>query len=42
MKAQVPNTYIAPASSTDKNRKITAIVRRVDVDKVRMLAASCE
>jgi hypothetical protein len=42
MKAQVPNAYIFPDPARDKDRKITAIVRRVDVDKVRMLAARCE
>ena len=42
MKAQVPNAYIVPASPHDKDRKMTAIVRRVDVDQVRMLGARCE
>ena len=42
MKAKVPNAFIAAASSRDKDRKMTALVRRVDVDHVRMLAASCE
>jgi hypothetical protein len=42
MKAQVPNAYIFPDPSRDKDRKINAIVRKVDVDHVRMLAASCE
>ena len=31
-----------PASLSDKDRKMTAIVRRVDVDHVRMLGARCE
>jgi len=42
MKAEVPNTYLVPAPSTAKERKMTALVRRVDVDHVRMLAARCE
>jgi hypothetical protein len=42
MKANVPNTSVVPASDRDKDRKKTDIlVRRVDVDHVRMLAASC-
>lgn len=41
MKAQVPNTFIAPASSRDKDRTLKALVRRVDVDHVRMLDARC-
>ena len=42
MKAQVPNAYVFAGPAHDKDKKITAIVRRVDVDKVRMLAARCE
>ena len=42
MKAEVPNAYIVPTSPNDKDRKMTAIVRRVDVNHVRMLAARCE
>jgi hypothetical protein len=42
MKAQVPNAYIVPASEHDKDRKMTALVRRVDVDHVRMLSANCQ
>jgi len=42
MKANVPNTSVFPASDRDKDRKKTDIlVRRVDVEHVRMLAASC-
>jgi hypothetical protein len=41
MKAQVPNAYIFPDPVRDKDRKISALVRKVDVEKVRMLAASC-
>jgi hypothetical protein len=42
MKAMVPNASIYPASPRDKDRKVTAVVRRVDVDHVRMIAARCE
>jgi hypothetical protein len=44
MKAVVPNASMFPASARDErsNRKVTAIVRKVDVDHVRMLAARCE
>jgi len=42
MKAKVPNAYIFPDPTRDKDRKISAIVRKVDVDHVKMLAASCE
>ena len=41
MKAQVPNTSIFPASDRDKNRKSDILVRRVDVERVRMLGAAC-
>jgi hypothetical protein len=41
MKAQVPNTSIFPASNKDKNRKSDILVRRVDVERVRMLGATC-
>ena len=41
MKAQVPNTSILPASSRDKGRKSDILVRRVDVERVRMVAAIC-
>jgi len=42
MKAIVPNASLFPASPSDKDRKVTAVVRRVDVDRVRMIAARCE
>jgi hypothetical protein len=42
MKAKVPNAYIFPDPTRDKDRKFSAIVRKVDVDHVKMLAASCE
>ena len=41
MKAQVPNTSIFPASNRDKTRKSDILVRRVDVERVRMLGATC-
>ena len=42
MKANVPNTSMFPASDRDKDRKRAGIlVRRVDVEHVRMVAASC-
>src|SRR5262245_3371914 len=42
MKAKVPNAYIFPDPTRDKDRKISALVRKVDVDHVKMLAASCQ
>ena len=44
MKAVVPNASMFPASPRDErsNRKVAAIVRKVDVEHVRMLAARCE
>jgi len=42
MKAKVPNAYVFPDPARDKDRKISALVRRVDVDKVRMLSATCD
>lgn len=41
MKAQVPNASIFPASNRDKSRKSDILVRRVDVERVRMLGATC-
>ena len=41
MKAQVPNTSMFPASDRDKTRKSDILVRRVDVERVRMLGATC-
>jgi hypothetical protein len=42
MKADVPNAFLVPASPSDKDRKMNALVRRVDVDHVKMLSAVCE
>jgi hypothetical protein len=42
MKAKVPNAYIFPDATREKDRKITALVRKVDVDHVKMLSANCQ
>jgi hypothetical protein len=42
MKAKVPNAYIFPDPTRDKDKKISALIRRVDVDHVKMLSASCQ
>jgi hypothetical protein len=42
MKAKVPNAYIFPDPTKDKDRKISTLVRRVDVEHVKMLSASCQ
>ena len=42
MKAKVPNAYIFPDPTTDKDRKISTLVRKVDVEHVKMLSASCQ
>jgi hypothetical protein len=42
MKANVPLTSSLPAPGKDGDSKNDIVVRRVDVSKVRMLAASCE
>jgi hypothetical protein len=39
MKARVPNASIVPGPDAD--RKMSVLVRRVDVNKVRMLDAAC-
>ena len=39
MKARVPNASIVAGANAD--RKMSVLVRRVDVDKVRMLDATC-
>jgi hypothetical protein len=41
MKAQVPNTSVFPASSRGKERESDILVRRVDVERVHMLRATC-
>lgn len=41
MKARVPNTSVI-ARPGDKDRKARISVRRIDVERVRMIAAACE
>ena len=41
LKARVPNTSIFPASNREKERKSQILVRKVDVERVRMIAALC-
>jgi len=41
MKARVPNAYVFPDATRDKDRKISALVRKVDVDRVKMISADC-
>jgi hypothetical protein len=41
LKARVPNTSMFPASNRDKERKSEILVRRVDVEHIRMIAAVC-
>jgi hypothetical protein len=42
IKARVPNAYIFPDPTRDKDRKISTLVRKVDVEHVKMLSASCQ
>jgi hypothetical protein len=42
MKAKVPNAYIFADPSRDKDRKLSTLVRKVDVDHVKMVSASCQ
>ena len=42
MKAKVPNAYIFADPTRDKDRKLPTLVRKVDVDHVKMLSASCQ
>ena len=41
MKANVPNASMYPAPNKDDDRKVRVLVRKVDVEHVKMLAASC-
>lgn len=41
LKAQVPNASMFAASERDKERKSDVLVRRVDVERVRMIGATC-
>jgi hypothetical protein len=42
MKANVPNASLLPAPRESKEQKARVLVRKVDVDKVQMLAATCD
>lgn len=42
MKAKVPNAYMFAEPNRDKDRKISALVRKVDVNHVHMLSATCQ
>src|SRR5262245_15338947 len=42
MKAKVPNAYVFPVATRDNDRKISALVRKVDVDHVKMVSANCQ
>jgi hypothetical protein len=42
LKAKVPNAYIFSDPSHDKDRKLSTMVRKVDVDHVKMLSATCQ
>jgi hypothetical protein len=41
MKANVPNASMFPSPREEKDRKVHVLVRKVDVEKVTMLSASC-
>ena len=41
MKYHVPHTSIVPAPDRDKTQKADLLVRRVNVEKVKMVAAGC-
>jgi len=42
MKARVPNAYLFPNPAGDGDRKISTLVRKVDVDHVKMVSANCQ
>lgn len=42
MKANVPNSSIVPAPGDRGDRKMRVLVRKVDVEQVKMLGAVCE
>jgi hypothetical protein len=42
MKAKVPNAYVFTDATRDKDRRISALVRKVDVDHVKMVSANCQ
>jgi len=42
MKARVPHTSVVPATGRDRDKKSDILVRRVNVEHVRMLTPSCQ
>jgi hypothetical protein len=42
LKAQVPNAYMFRDAAHDKDRKVSTLVRKVDVEHVKMLSATCQ
>ena len=42
MKARVPNAYLFRDTARDKDRTISVLVRKVDVDHVKMISADCK
>jgi hypothetical protein len=42
MKANVPNASLLPAPGEKKDVKSTVLIRKVDVEHVRMLSATCD
>jgi len=42
MKARVPHASVVPASNRDREHKSDILVRRVNVEHVRMLGATCQ
>jgi hypothetical protein len=42
MKAKVPNAYMFAEPNRDKDRKISTLVRKVHVNHVHMLSATCQ
>jgi hypothetical protein len=42
MKANVPNSSVVPPPGDRGDRKLRVLVRKVDVEKVRMLGPTCD
>lgn len=42
MKANVPNSSVMPPPGDKSDRKLRVLVRKVDVERVRMLGATCD
>ena len=38
----MPNTYVFTDATRDTDRKISALMRKVDVDHVKMVSANCQ